>query len=123
MTVEQRAVLQGIGSALETDKYVEWYMVHRETVYWAIYHSKIYGEIQTRPAFDEVIYHRARYQSSPGKHLEAGCSHRSARSHSRALQQIRPSIIFRCNVNNYPRAGMDQRIDDFSQPAHSVRVR
>jgi hypothetical protein len=87
-TVQHRAVLQGIGSALETDKFVEWYMVHRETVYWAVYHGELYGDIQARPMFNEVIYHRARYQSSPRKHLEAGSSHRSTRSHSGAMQQI-----------------------------------
>ena len=41
-TVQHRAVLQGIGSALETYKFVEWYMVHRETVYWAVYHGELY---------------------------------------------------------------------------------
>jgi hypothetical protein len=123
MAVDQRAVLQGAGNALQTDKFVEWYTVHRETVYWAIYHGKLNGEIQVRPAFDEVIYHRARYQSSSRKHREAGCSHCSTRSRARTLQKIRPSIIFRRNVDNNPRAGMDQRIDDFSQSTHNVRVR
>ena len=47
--VEQRAVLQGIGSALERDKYVDWFFVHRETVYWAIYHGKLYREIKPDP--------------------------------------------------------------------------
>ena len=117
MTVEQRAVLQGIGNVLESDKFVKWYMAHRETVYWAIYHGNLLGEIQTRPIFDEVIYHRTRYQSSPGKHLEAGYSHCSERSHAS------PSIVFRRNVNHHPRAGMDQRIDGGSQTTHDVRVR
>ena len=98
-------------------------MAHRETVYWAIYHGNLLGEIQTRPIFDEVIYHRTRYQSSPGKHLEAGYSHCPERSHARPLQHIGPSIVFRCNVNHHPRAGMDQRIDDGSQTTHDVRVR
>ena len=119
-TVQHRAVLQGIGSALETYKFVEWYMVHRETVYWAVYHGELYGDIQARRAFNEVIYHRARYQSSPRKHLEAGSSHHSTRSHSGAMQQIRPSIIFRRNVNRYPRAGKDQRIDEFSETTCNV---
>ena len=71
MTVKQRAVLQRIGNVLESDKFVKWYVAHRETVYWAIYHGKLLGEIQTRPIFDEAIYHRTRYQSSPGKHLDS----------------------------------------------------
>jgi hypothetical protein len=85
-TVQHRAILKGIGSTLETDKFVEWYLVHRETVYWAIYHGKLYGDIRTRPPFNEVINRRARYQSSPRKHLEAGSSHRSTRSHAGPLQ-------------------------------------
>jgi len=43
-TVQHRAILKGIGSTLETDKFLEWYSMHRKTVYWAIYHGKLYGE-------------------------------------------------------------------------------
>src|ERR1700691_4625016 len=62
-TVRHREVLQGIRSALKTYKFVEWYIVHRETVYWVVYHGELYGDIQASRAFNEVIYRRARYQS------------------------------------------------------------
>jgi hypothetical protein len=42
---EQIALSNMIKNAMDTDKFMEWYTAHRETIYWAIYHGQLQAEI------------------------------------------------------------------------------
>ncbi|KIM79507.1 hypothetical protein PILCRDRAFT_558767 [Piloderma croceum F 1598] len=97
-SAEQLALSDMLGSAMNTDKFMEWYTAHRETMYWAIYHGL---DIKTHP---ENISKQAVYfvlqERSPGPCAKADLP--SAFFATSITIRERAWVQELCKVNNQP---------------------